>query len=77
LKPLVKHHGRVLAPDRYLVLPNLVDDRHGGDCRRFVRGCPHDQPAAFFRERRFGFTSASTAGAATLSAAADVLLRFS
>jgi hypothetical protein len=47
------------------------------DFRKFERGYPHDQPAAFFRERRFGFTSASTAGAATLSAAADVLFRFS
>jgi hypothetical protein len=33
--------------------------------------------AAFLRERRFGFTSASSAGVATLSAAADVVFRFS
>jgi hypothetical protein len=48
-----------------------------GDRRWFVGRCSHDQPVAFLRERRFGFTSASTAGASTLSAAAEVLFRFS
>jgi hypothetical protein len=45
--------------------------------RRFVRRCSLDQPVAFLRERRVGFASASTVGASTLSAAADVLFLFS
>jgi hypothetical protein len=47
------------------------------DRRRFVRRCSLDQPVAFLRERRVGFASASTVGASTLSAAADVLFLFS
>lgn len=38
---------------------------------------PHYQPAVFLRERRLGFASTSTAGAATLSVAGDALVRFS
>jgi hypothetical protein len=63
----------------------LVDfldlDLYHVDCettrRRFVWRCLLDQPVAFFRERRFGFASASTVGASTLSAAAEVLFLFS
>ena len=49
---------------------------HGGR-PGFVRRCLHDQPVAVLRERRFGFTAASTAGAWTFNAAAEVLCRLS
>jgi len=51
--------------------------RSTGEAAAGSAAMPHYQPAVFLRERRFGFASTSTAGAATLSVAGDALVRLS